>query len=106
MSETTNEKWRDDRETTEQPSGWGCVIHAEDPVTKESVFEVVVRHVNTREGKGFLPCLRTSRGGGGTKNGIICLGTNADAFVQAVKQGRSMLKAAIVEYEQSRTIFK
>ena len=101
--------WRDDNlDPNGYPSFQSVRVCAEDQVETGSIYKLVIVHVETVTGKGFMPSVRIL-GGGVKQNGVSHLGEDDSAFENALVEGRHLMKrgnedlnAKMAEYTKCR----
>jgi hypothetical protein len=84
------EIWRDDgRSQEEQPTLDYVVLCSEDRVATIGLFTLILEHVRTAQGKGFMSSVRFHYGN--INNGSVHLGVDELDHLAAAKEGMSML---------------
>lgn len=89
--------WRDDNRSSEQPTVDKIVICAEDVAEEGVDYNLVICHVRSLEGRGFIPSVR-SRRTNDMQNGDLVLGPD-DLAYDLTKVMGSMLLAEKEEKE-------
>lgn len=91
-------RWRDDRTSPshERPTVHSVVICAEDIVHERRSLRLVIRHVRTLEGRGFMASVEDTRGGG-ISNGTVFLIEDDSARNKAVIEGLTILTERLDE---------
>jgi hypothetical protein len=85
--------WRNDTESEDQPQP-GCVaIRAKDSLRVEGSFSFIVRHVESVNGKGFMPVTLLFEQP--LEIGKVFPGDDPVAYMHAVTRGRRMFERAI-----------
>lgn len=83
-------KWRNDRKSHDNPTMDFVVIQAEDLIDSKRNFNLIVCHIQTLRGRGFMASVRSL---GGMHNDGVCYGTDETAYQAAVARGRKILDA-------------
>ena len=98
MGTVSQEKWRNDLNPEDEPTVSFVVTCATDTIKHESIYELVIRHVNSFPyGKGFMASVRCE--GRSMRNGRVHHGTNEAAYAAALNEGETMLREAVAELE-------
>jgi|SRR5882724_7237950 len=85
--------WRKQNHLNEHPTVDTVVIHAEDKIYERNIYELVICHVNSFHGKGFMPSVRFEDSL--CYNGEVILGTDQAAYDQAKMTGEQRLEKFI-----------
>jgi hypothetical protein len=84
--------WRSDLDTRgEIPTECCVVIHAEDFLRAKNEDGLAICHVESFDGKGFLPTVRVQDT---FINGKVFLGIDGMAYIRAIASGKVMLRKA------------
>ena len=94
---TSKMMWRENKNLTEYPAADSVTIHAEDAVANESIYTLVICHVDSFHGKGFMPSVRS--GYSPCHNGDVSLGLDWAAYAKAQEQGKQLLQQQIEKLE-------
>lgn len=98
----SNEVWRDDTKSTEVVTTIFHATHAEDrvQVSESSPLTIMICHVRSFQGKGFMYSLRDPDGSF-MRNGEIFLGTDSAAYQKALREGRIAMKEKEQEMKET-----
>lgn len=99
--ETGDEKrWRDDNKSTERTMRYTVVLCATDVIVEQDLHRLVIRHVRTLEGRGFMASIENLRTGTVRSNGSVFIIERGEdnAYLNAMKEGHQLLLSVIKEY--------
>ncbi len=92
LARLLDHKWRIDWRSDERPSMNFGVVHAQDLVHVDGLYQLFVCHVNSFHGRGFKSLIK--HGNSTIQTGDVHLLTaSPDAYTQALDEGMSLLKA-------------
>ncbi|MFA5184909.1 MAG: hypothetical protein WC551_00270 [Patescibacteria group bacterium] len=90
------EKWRDDVHPDEQPTVRSVVTCARDVICEKDIFQLIIHHVLSIHGKGFVASVRCITGG---PCGVVHLGTTSEAYAKAMEEGSYLLAKELEEFK-------
>ncbi len=90
----TMNAWRNDfLNYADDPTAFSHVVRAEDEIPRTSHnFKLIIAHVQTMRGNGFMPSVR-GIGGGSMHNGGVTLGGTKEAYEKALEEGKKLLQS-------------